>query len=382
MALLDAVKKKSTKKTDDSEEVNNKKSSKKVSQQKIDDILEVLKIPATFEIPRDVFLPDDLKNVSFDIQVPEGYDPGQVIKFVSQSRQTVKHYVKLLKKRNEDVAKLASAVDKLQVDLNNMKFDNETAQGMSIMPTNDDSDLENLLMEQKLQIKRLEETIQRREQALAEAEEMIENLESPAPVIPVPTMSQREDREEILSLRDENTILASEKELLEEEVLHLKSKIAAMEENREEDPVSDVENRTLTADELRELGVELPEDDIAPEVDVGDGFGALPVPDEPVRQKQAPVQEEVNIEKLMEETSDISGSEWDIGGDSFNNGDDENVSVENSSENFVEDSVDDSSELESDVDVSSERTISLDYDDADDDYDADVIEKLMEQWDS
>lgn len=132
----------------------------KVDSNKIKDVLELLDIPSTFEIASSVFLPDDIEDVVFDQQAPVGYDIGQVSAFVDQCLNSLKHYVMLLRLRNEHVAKLATVVDRLQVDLNNARFDREVANGINIMPTQDDDDLSNQNTELRLLNRRLTEQLE------------------------------------------------------------------------------------------------------------------------------------------------------------------------------------------------------------------------------
>ena len=133
-------------------------------EQVVGDILDVLGIETTFTISNNVFLPEDITKTEFDIQAPYGYDQGQVLSFKSQVASSLEYYISLLKQRNSDVAKLATTIDRLQVDLNNAKFDAEIGNGISIMPTNDTADLENKLMEARAEIARLKETDIPREQ--------------------------------------------------------------------------------------------------------------------------------------------------------------------------------------------------------------------------
>lgn len=124
----------------------------------VEDILETLSIPLSYEISRDVLMPEDLVGLHFDLEAPAGYDRSSVDNFREQVRATVAFYVDLLKQRNAHVAKLATVVDKLQVDVNNLKFQNEASPGINIT-TSGDPELENKLMEAKLEIKSLKEKL-------------------------------------------------------------------------------------------------------------------------------------------------------------------------------------------------------------------------------
>lgn len=174
----------------------------------IQDVLDVLKIPATFTIREDILMPTDFEDVDFDIQVPQGYDVGQVQFFVERVEASVKEYLKLLELRNEHIAKLATAVDRLQVDANNLKYDNQIAAGIGIIPTSDSVDLENENMELKLQLQKLKDA-QR-------------------------TTLNSEERKIYEGLRNEFSKIQRDNEDLTEKNFELQNRIAQMEENADE----------------------------------------------------------------------------------------------------------------------------------------------------
>jgi hypothetical protein len=197
----------------------------RVDQNKIKDVLEILEIPATFEIGQDMFLPEDITDIEFDYQTPHGYDMGQVGNFVEQARDSVVSYVKLLKLRNEHIAKLATVVDRLQVDLNNQRFDSEIANGINIMPTQDDDDLNNKNMELTLLVMRLREELA----ALKEADSLSTN-----------------ERQAFEDLQDQLSIVTRDCERLNEENYELRTRVSFMEEDLGVDPV---ENEKVFASE-------------------------------------------------------------------------------------------------------------------------------------
>jgi len=180
---------------------------------KIRDVLEVLKIPTTFVIPPDVLMPDDFPTIDFDLQVPQGYDIGQVEFFVERADSTVQEYLRLLEQRNEHVAKLATTVDRLQVDLQNLKYDSQIAAGIGIMPTSDNDELERENMELKLQVKRLEDQIKAKTRT--------------------PDLSSKE-RELYENLRNQYSIIQRERDELEQQVVDLRTQIAALEEDADD----------------------------------------------------------------------------------------------------------------------------------------------------
>lgn len=196
----------------------------------VEDVLEVLQIPATFEIEKNIFLPDDLEDTTFDLQAPYGFEQGQVTAFLERVKVTVARYVELLRLRNEHVAQLASVVDRLQVDNNNLRYQTEMAAGINIMPTQDSDDLENKYMEAKLKIKRLEEALRTQEQGDAL------------------TSAERDKYEE---LQNQFSLLVREKELADEELFDLKNRLAYLEQEYDFD----------AEEEAQEEEVALPGDD-------------------------------------------------------------------------------------------------------------------------
>lgn len=191
------------------EKVAPKKSKKDENPQEVKDVLEVLNILETFKIPPNVLMPEDLEQVKFDLQVPKGYDIGQVNAFLEQVITTTKHYVTLLKTRNSDVAKLATTIDRLEVDLNNIKFDSELSQGINIMPSDSDDNVINENIELKLENRRLKE--------LLENKNFDEEL-------------SEEKQNEFHALQDKLSLANRRVEDLNEEIYGLRNRIAYFEE--------------------------------------------------------------------------------------------------------------------------------------------------------
>lgn len=211
---------------------------------KLHDILDILQIPATFDIPANVFLPSDLESVEFDIQVPHGYDEGQVIRFVEQTRQSIAHLTSLLLQRNADVAKIASVVDKLQVDLNNERLESEIAQGVSIMSGDGDTDLETQLLHEQLRTKELSEKIVALESKLSSHESSDTSGDN------------KELEEKCEKLSQEVNELRKRNEELEVQVAHAKSSAAATELSAP--PIVEIEEVALPLSDDSDSSVMLP----------------------------------------------------------------------------------------------------------------------------
>lgn len=186
---------------------------------KAQDVLDLYQIPATFELESEILLPEDLIDIDFDTQAPYGYDFGQVQAFVEQSKASIKTFVKLLRLRNEHVARLATLIDRLIVDVNNLKFDIETANGINIMPTQDNTQLENELMEARVYIKRLEEQI-------AKSNDNGELNDS--------------EREKFDALQDELSVEQHRNAELKNEVEQLQLKLARIDEQTDHDNIENM----------------------------------------------------------------------------------------------------------------------------------------------
>ena len=212
------------------------------ARKKVEDILEVLRIQASFEIPPDVLLPGDRAlDIRFDTQVPSGYDPNQVDRFVYKVKTSVAFLVSLLERRNEDIAKLATVVDRLQVDANNLRFESEIANGVSVMPTQDDESLDTLLMEEKLKVRRLEDELK-----------VLKALSG--------GISSRaaEDHNSHMKAMDDLSVMKAQLESLEFENTELKTRLAQIEEDSEDDFAQiTAPKKPLSADQLNQLGVSL-----------------------------------------------------------------------------------------------------------------------------
>lgn len=220
---------------------------KKEKNQRVSDILDVLNIPITFEIESDVFLPEDLKDISFNLQAPQGYEMGEVNTFVSRVKVSTNRLVDLLKQRNEHIAKLATMVDRLQVDVNNMKFQNEVANGINVMPTStsDSEDIENENLELRLANKRLQEELDR----VVNSGQYSQNSDELSD-------SQREQFE---ILQDELSVRQREIEDLKEEIYDLKNKNAELSDAQDDLMFNNNDNEEPT--DIREFAYDFEDED-------------------------------------------------------------------------------------------------------------------------
>lgn len=199
-----------------------------VREQRVTDVLEVLQVPDTFVISGDVYLPGDLETVSrFDIQTPYGYEQGQVEAFVERVRYTIEYYIDLLKMRNEHVAKLATVVDKMQIEAANQALQREliNASSISMMSSSETEELETEVMESRVRIKNLEEQI--RELKAADSSGAISDTE----------------RRQFLGMQDEMAVLLMQMQNKDDEIEQLRLRVAELTSESADDPmISDDES--------------------------------------------------------------------------------------------------------------------------------------------
>ena len=113
------------------------------------DVLELLGVPDDYEVPDDVLLVGDLDRVRFDITEPSGYSTKMVDAFFETVYASLVWYRDALKKRNRDVAKLATQLDKSATDLHNAKINAEMSDGLTVV-TGQESTAEQELQELQL----------------------------------------------------------------------------------------------------------------------------------------------------------------------------------------------------------------------------------------
>ena len=128
---------------------------------------------------------------------------SEVEAFKDRARKSTKELVDLLKLRNKHIAQLASTIDRLQVDANNLKFDAEVANGINIMPTDSIADLENELMELRLLTRQLQDENNRLSKGgSAEGYEQVVDSQM-SDQVSLLTRENDELREEIYSLKNQ-----------------------------------------------------------------------------------------------------------------------------------------------------------------------------------
>jgi hypothetical protein len=313
----------------------------RVDQNKIKDVLEILEIPVTFEIGQDMFLPEDIEGIEFDYQTPHGYDMGQVGNFVEQARDSVVSYVKLLKLRNEHIAKLATVVDRLQVDLNNQRFDSEIANGINIMPTQDDDDLNNQNMELKLLNMRLREEL--------EALKNGDNLST-------------EERQAFEDLQDRLSIVTRENEDLKETVYGLKTRLSFIEEDMGVDPV---ENEKAFATESSDHFTEDPSSSLPSFDDDDDSIPNFAAPEFPQFGEDSESENDLNFTSAFHNGEELTLDEFIL----ENQGNSEEDSEEDDGDFSMIEIMDESPAPKPEV-KPSPRSISVFDEDEDDELDA------------
>jgi len=180
--------------------------------QSVSEILQSMRIEETFTIDEGIlFIDEELANQQFATQAPYGYDMGEVDFFLTKTQRSIAEYVKLLRKRNEDVVKLANRISDMSVELNNMRFSSEVANGINIMASGSDEDgLVVDLQEARSRAKRLQEELDRL-------------TEAGGSMLP-------SDQDELEELRNELAAERRDREKYETEAADLRSHLVLIEE--------------------------------------------------------------------------------------------------------------------------------------------------------
>lgn len=93
------------------------------------DVLEQFRIPQSIEIPEEIMTTAEVDKIRFPKSKPVGLHPQSVEEFHRQTKASIKFYLSKLEKRDRDVHKLATEVDKYKTDFMNTKYQLELFQG-------------------------------------------------------------------------------------------------------------------------------------------------------------------------------------------------------------------------------------------------------------
>lgn len=122
------------------------------------DVLKLLNIEPSIEVPDEYLLPGDMDRIQFDVTQPEGYDTKMVDDFFESVYNTLVFYTDVMKKRNKDIAKCGTQMDKMVTDLHNAKLNEEMSDGLTVM-TGQQSTAEVELQQAQLTIVKLRDKL-------------------------------------------------------------------------------------------------------------------------------------------------------------------------------------------------------------------------------
>ena len=94
------------------------------------DVLEQYRIDVNTELNDDIITPSKLNKVRFGVTQPKGFSFKQVEAFHTEVTKSIQWYIATLEKRDRDVHKLATEIDKYKTDVQNTRFQLEVLQGM------------------------------------------------------------------------------------------------------------------------------------------------------------------------------------------------------------------------------------------------------------
>lgn len=216
------------------------------------DILARLNISPKTELMPDVLTPGKAKKVRFHTSTPRGFSFPQVEEFYGDVITALEFYVAALERRDADVHRLATEIDKYIVDLQNAKYQLEVFEGAGGKPLTDADG--NYLTEGELnadqsRILELERDLADTQTKLLLAQSQIKELQEFTVNPPLPTVAQPEPMfidpgENYIPIEEFNSKMLAieewEQEVtkayneLEEQVQDLQGKLTASDElNRE-----------------------------------------------------------------------------------------------------------------------------------------------------
>lgn len=216
------------------------------------DILARLNISPTTELLPDVLTPGKAKKVRFHTSTPRGFSFPQVEEFYGDVITALDFYVAALERRDQDVHRLATEIDKYIVDLQNAKYQLEVFEGAGGKPLTDAEG--NYLTEGELsadqsRIIELERDLAEANDKLLLARSQIKELQEfavnpPLPTVAVPEPSFVQPGENYIPIEEFNAkmlvIEEWEKEVteaynaLENQVTELSDRLAASTQLNEE----------------------------------------------------------------------------------------------------------------------------------------------------
>lgn len=169
-----------------------------------EDILEREGIPSNYEIDKKMLFAEDIDNVKFREQVPVGYDQGDVRNFMRLVKGSIEYYTDIINQRQEHISRLSSIIENLIVDNENLKYRNESAEGVNIMTSESNHSLEIEVDSLKIENQRL-----------------VEENES----LRRSSLGDQDNSEELEKLKSKNRNLSNSLSILEREMEDLKSEL-------------------------------------------------------------------------------------------------------------------------------------------------------------
>lgn len=201
------------------------------------DVLEQFNIPMTIEIPETIMTPNKAGAVKFRYSKPRGFSPSQVEEFYTVVLDSLKFYVRALEKRDKNIHKLATEVDKYKTDFQNTKFQLEMFQGVgkqAVVNDNggylsesqiDEHEREIFAKDGEIQNLRNELLMARKDNSLLQRE--LSEATSAAPSIHSGNGLNDAEREELLAFRDAQASLDEWEEAVQSEYANVQEQLAA-----------------------------------------------------------------------------------------------------------------------------------------------------------
>lgn len=82
-------------------------------------ILEEFNIDLEVRVKEDVYTPEKVSNVLFNVSKPTGYKTDEVEKFVDDTEYSIAYYIEYIEDKNDDIHKLANEINQLRTQIEN-----------------------------------------------------------------------------------------------------------------------------------------------------------------------------------------------------------------------------------------------------------------------
>lgn len=108
------------------------------SRNQANDILEEFNIDLDVRVKDNVYTPEKVSNVLFNVSRPTGYKTDEVEKFVDDTEYSIAYYIEYIEDKNEDIHQLANEINQLRTNIENYRaqISLHRARGVAVVDEN------------------------------------------------------------------------------------------------------------------------------------------------------------------------------------------------------------------------------------------------------